>query len=104
MSFDEIFDRVQTGSSKWTAMEAAFGLTGDDLLPMWVADMDFVAPEFLTRTVQDLARAGDYGYFSHTPGYLDAVAWWAETRHGWAVARPAGTRTSRSTASSSPTS
>ena len=85
MSFDESFDRVKTGASKWTAMEAAFGLTGDDLLPMWVADMDFVAPDFLTRAVQDLAQAGDYGYFSHIPSYLDAVAWWAETRHGWAV-------------------
>lgn len=84
-SFDQSFDRVKTRSEKWTGMEAEFGLTGDDLLPMWVADMDFQAPDFLTQAVHDLADAGDFGYFRHTDSYLDAVAWWAQTRHGWTI-------------------
>lgn len=85
MNFDETFDRVATRSSKWTALESAFGLSGDDLLPMWVADMDFRPPAFLTQAVLGLAEAGDYGYFNHTGSYLEAVAWWARTRHGWEI-------------------
>jgi cystathionine beta-lyase len=85
MTFDQTFDRLKTRSSKWTALEDAFGLTGEDLLPMWVADMDFLAPDFLTRAVRDLAEAGDFGYFNHTDSYLESVAWWATTRHGWKI-------------------
>ncbi|MCB1347333.1 MAG: aminotransferase, partial [Maritimibacter sp.] len=85
MSLDKTFDRIATRSSKWTAMEAGFGLTGDDLLPMWVADMDFEAPDFLKDAVRGLADKGDFGYFSHTDSYLAAVAWWAQTRHGWEI-------------------
>ena len=85
MSFDKTFDRIATRSSKWTAMEAGFGLTGGDLLPMWVADMDFEAPDFLKDAVRGLADKGDFGYFSHTDSYLAAVAWWAQTRHGWEI-------------------
>ncbi len=85
MTFDETFDRVKTRSAKWTAMEAAFGLKGDDLLPMWVADMDFRAPDFLHDAARGLAEAGDFGYFNHVDSYFDAVAWWASTRHGWEI-------------------
>ncbi len=85
MTFDDTFDRVTTRSSKWTGMEAYFGLAGDDLLPMWVADMDFRPPTFLTDAVHALADAGDYGYFSHTDSYLEAVAWWTKTRHRWDI-------------------
>ena len=73
MTFDDTFDRVKTRSSKWTGMAAYFGLTGDDLLPMWVADMDFVPPDFLTDAVHGLAEAGDFGYFSHTDDSVHAV-------------------------------
>lgn len=85
MTFDETFDRVKTRSAKWTAMQAAFGLTGDDLLAMWVADMDFRPPAFLTDAVRGLAEAGDFGYFNHIDSYFEAVAWWASTRHGWKI-------------------
>ena len=85
MTFDDTFDRVKTRSSKWTAMETGFGLTGDDLLAMWVADMDFRAPDFLTDATRGLAQAGDYGYFNHVDSYFEAVAWWAATRHGWEI-------------------
>ena len=85
MTFDETFDRVKTRSSKWTGMATYFGLTGDDLLPMWVADMDFKAPDFLTGAARQLADAGDFGYFNHVDSYFEAVAWWAETRHRWPI-------------------
>lgn len=84
-SFDEIFDRVATRSSKWTLLESGFGLAGDDLLPMWVADMDFRAPGFLADAVRAVADGGDLGYFAHHDTYRDAVCWWARERHGWAI-------------------
>ena len=101
MNFDEIYDRVATRSSKWTLMEAEFGVAGDDLLPMWIADMDFKAPAFLTDAARAVADSGDFGYHTHTGSYRDAVCWWAQARHGWTI-EPAWTlwpkrRRSRST-------
>ncbi len=84
--FDKTYDRVATRSSKWTLPEKAFGISGgDDLLPMWVADMDFTAPSFLTDAVQELAAAGDFGYFAHVDTMFDAIKWWMDTRHGWKI-------------------
>lgn len=85
MSFDEIYDRVATRSSKWTTLESEFGITDDDVLPMWIADMDFRAPDFLTDAVHGAADSGDFGYFAHEDTYREAVAWWTKTRHGWAI-------------------
>ena len=85
MDFDETYDRIATRSSKWTLVEPAFGITGDDVLPMWIADMDFRAPAFLTDAVRAVADSGDFGYFAHADSYRDAVCWWTKTRHGWAI-------------------
>ncbi len=85
MNFDETYDRIASRSAKWTAMQAAFGVTGEDPLPMWIADMDFKAPDFLTKAARDVAEIGDYGYFAHLDSYYEAVCWWAKTRHGWEI-------------------
>lgn len=84
--FDARFDRIKTQSVKWTLTEKALGVpASDDLLPMWVADMDFVTPDFLTGAVHELADLGDFGYFAHEGRMYEAVSWWMKTRHGWAV-------------------
>ncbi|GKY86925.1 MalY/PatB family protein [Sinisalibacter aestuarii] len=85
MNFDEIYDRVATRSSKWTLMASGFGITDAETLPMWVADMDFRAPSFLSDAVREVAEAGDFGYFAHTDTYREAAAWWSKTRHGWEI-------------------
>lgn len=85
MNFDEVYDRIATRSSKWTLVESEFGIKGDDVLPMWIADMDFKAPSFLTDAVHAAADAGDFGYYAHKDTYRDAVAWWSKTRHGWEI-------------------
>jgi len=43
-SFDTIIERRNTACLKWDAVASRYGVTGDDLLPMWVADMDFRRP------------------------------------------------------------
>ena len=85
MNFDEIIDRRNTHSSKWDTMEALYGISNDDGLSMWVADMDFRAPECVQDAVERLQKHGIYGYFGDDSAYRDAVCWWMGTRHNWPV-------------------
>lgn len=84
--FDQIIDRVGTRCSKWDDMQAAYGVSPDDGgLAMWVADMDFRPPAAVQRAVETTAAHGLYGYPGANPGYLDAIRWWMESRHGWRI-------------------
>ncbi|WP_095587344.1 MalY/PatB family protein [Actibacterium ureilyticum] len=83
--FDAPVDRRGTDSSKWDMMERAFGVSPDDGLAMWVADMDFPAPDFLQDAVKGLLAKANYGYFAGYETFLDAVQWWMQTRHGWTI-------------------
>lgn len=87
--FDDVIDRRQTSSLKWNAARVllADDEVAADPLPMWVADMDFRAPEPVRRA---LAAAVDEGVFGYPAGaqasYLAAVTGWQEKRFGWGVA------------------
>ena len=85
MSFDDVINRVGTNSSKWDLMERAFGVPADDGIAMWIADMDFAAPDFLQNATQGLIEKANYGYFCGLESFHEAVNWWMETRHGWRV-------------------
>ncbi|MEL6648047.1 MAG: PatB family C-S lyase [Pseudomonadota bacterium] len=81
--FDERIDRRGTNSSKWDGLERFTGVTADDALAMWVADMDFRAPPFLQDAVQRLMDQANYGYFAGDASMNAQVAWWMKNRHGW---------------------
>ena len=85
MTFDTLIDRRGTNSAKWDAMETVFGVSPDDGLGMWVADMDFAAPDFLQDAVKGILAKANYGYFIGDVAYREAVAWWMQTRHNWKV-------------------
>lgn len=85
MSFDTLTHRFGTGSSKWDLMEPAFGIPSGEGLPMWIADKDFEAPDFLQDAVRNLLERADYGYFCDFDSFHDSVLWWMDTRHGWQV-------------------
>lgn len=85
MNFDEVIDRRNTNSAKWDRMEAYSGVSAKDGIAMWVADMDFRAPEFLQDAVRGLIDKANYGYFASDDETREAVAWWMRTRHGWAA-------------------
>jgi cystathionine beta-lyase len=85
MSFDTLTHRIGTGSTKWDMMQPAFGISPDEGLPMWVADKDFEAPDFLQKAMRGLLDRADYGYFCDTDSFHDAIVWWQETRHGWQI-------------------
>lgn len=85
--FDEVIDRRGTHSVKWDGMAQAYGVSPQDGIPMWVADMDFRPPTCVQRAVEALAGHGVYGYWGDDAPYLEAIRWWMQARHGWAVER-----------------
>jgi len=85
MDFDTPIDRRGTHSSKWDMMEKVYGVSPEDGLAMWVADMDFAAPDPVRDAVRGLADHGVFGYFGDDRAYRGAIRWWMQTRHGWDV-------------------
>ena len=83
MTFDDLMERRGYGCTKWDRMEAYGGVSSDDGLPMWVADMDFPPPEVVLNAGRALMERGDFGYFTGDAGANRAAAWWMKTRHGW---------------------
>ena len=84
--FDEVVDRRKTGSLKWDGTQKRFGVAGDDLLPMWVADTEFLTPAPVIEALVRRARHGVFGYSVAPAAYFEAVQGWMRRRHGWDVA------------------
>ncbi|MBD3206946.1 putative C-S lyase [Candidatus Bathyarchaeota archaeon] len=79
--FDEKIDRTSRSSAKWTLMKRLTGY--EDLIPLWVADMDFaVAPE-IVEALKDRASHPIYGYTAYPDGYFTGLINWMDKRHGW---------------------
>ncbi|GAB5446912.1 MalY/PatB family protein [Gymnodinialimonas sp.] len=85
MSFDEIIDRRGTHCVKWDMMETLYGVSPQDGISMWVADMDFRPPECVQQAVAEMHAHGVYGYFGDDSKYRAAICWWMQERHGWTV-------------------
>lgn len=84
-NFDEMIDRVGTHSVKWDGMQELYGVSPDEGIAMWVADMDFRPPASVQRALEDMAAQGIYGYWGDNSAYHAAIQWWMQTRHGWNV-------------------
>jgi cystathionine beta-lyase len=82
-NFDKIIDREKTASVKYDLREAYFGKA--DVLPMWVADMDFETPDFIGKAVSKRAEHPVYGYSFRPESYFTAFTTWVEKRHQWPV-------------------
>ncbi len=81
--FDRVIDRRNTGSVKWDLAEARLGY--HDIIPMWVADMDFRAPEPIIEALRKVADLGIYGYAARMPSYYDAFISWMSQRFNWEI-------------------
>ena len=81
--FDKIINREQTASVKYDLRELYFGR--NDVLPMWVADMDFETPEFIRQAVTERALHPVYGYSFRPESYFTAYMDWVAGRHNWRV-------------------
>ncbi|PIE13696.1 MAG: aminotransferase [Rhodobacterales bacterium] len=85
MNFDDVIERRGTHSVKWDMMEKIYGVSREDGIAMWVADMDFRPPQCIADALARMAETGIYGYYGDDSGYLNAICWWMENRHGWTV-------------------
>lgn len=76
--FDRLIDRRPTASNKWRKFDK-------DVLPLWVADMDFASPEPVVRALRERAEHGVYGYVFEEPEFFEVVADRIQKRYGWRV-------------------
>ncbi|OON86574.1 aminotransferase [Oribacterium sp. C9] len=81
--FDSIHNRKNTDSIKWDFGMQRMGR--DDLLPLWVADMDFRLPDEVLKNISKRVEHGIFGYTDPGDEYLNAVSNWFERRHGFSV-------------------
>ena len=76
--FDQIIDRRNTGSTKWDRY-------GEDILPMWVADMDFMSPQPVIEALRRRVAHGVFGYPGENEALKCAIQDWLLMRFGWEV-------------------
>lgn len=79
--FDELVERRGTGCVKWDESSS------DDMIPLWVADMDFKAAPAIQAAIRKRAEHGVFGYTHVGEDYYAAVISWFRRRHGWAIRR-----------------
>ena len=84
-NFDEIIDRHGTESVKWDAVSERWGR--NDLLPMWVADMDFRTPSFVMNALRKRLEHEVLGYTFACEEWYTSIINWLQSRHGWKVKR-----------------
>ena len=81
--FNEVLDRKNTNSLKWDYRKQRFGR--DDILPMWVADMDFKSPGLITEAIIERAKHGVFGYTEASERLSSALIDWMKKRHSWEI-------------------
>ncbi len=81
--FDKIIERRGTDSVKYDILQSLYGT--EDIIPMWVADMDFEVPDFIRKAVIERARHEVYGYTFRPKRFYETIAGWLLSMHGWKV-------------------
>ena len=84
-NFDEIIDRRGTDSVKWDAVGERFGR--NDLLPLWVADMDFRTPPFIIEALRTRMEHEVLGYTFASEAWYTSIIAWLQKRYGWTIQR-----------------
>lgn len=84
IDFDQLIDRSGTHSLKYTARQRLFGR--EDAIPLWVADMDFAAPQAVSQALSARAQHPLYGYTEYSAALYQAVQQWFSRRHHWEIA------------------
>jgi cystathionine beta-lyase len=82
-NFDELANREGTNCIKYDLREETFGIK--DVIPMWVADMDFNTPDFIVNALQNRLNHKLYGYSFRPQEYHASIINWLKSRHNWQV-------------------
>lgn len=85
MNFDFPVDRKNTNCIKHDGMQQFLG--AEDAIPMWVADMDFLTPEFISTAIKKRTDHSLFGYPLRQDGYFTSIINWLERRHQWRTQR-----------------
>ncbi len=83
--FDQEINREGSSSVKYDGRQAMFGKS--DVIPVWVADMDFAAPPAVTQALIERAAHPIYGYTLFPDSLYQALIDWMQRRHGWTIQR-----------------
>ncbi|MBU2553338.1 MAG: PatB family C-S lyase [Bacteroidetes bacterium] len=83
IDFDKVVDRENTSCVKYDLRQKIFDRP--DVIPMWVADMDFPTPDFIRKAVLQRAENPIYGYSFRPESYVDSIQKWLLRRHGWST-------------------
>lgn len=81
--FDKYIERNNTNSVKYDINEIYFG--EKDVMPLWVADMDFETPEFIRNAIIERANHPVYGYTIRGAGFFASIINWMTKRHQWDI-------------------
>lgn len=82
-NFDEEIQREGTSSVKYDLRKEIFG--SKDVIPMWVADMDFRTPDFIISSLEKRLDHGILGYSFRAPEYNQSIADWLRIRQDWTI-------------------
>ena len=82
-NFNKIIDRTNNFSAKWSEMNKNFG--SNDLLPMWVADMDFLTAPCIMEALKDRLEQGIFGYTTRPSSYNESIVNWLDNRFSWKI-------------------
>jgi cystathionine beta-lyase len=84
-NFDEIIDRRNTGAIKYERCKALYG--SDEVLPLWVADMDFRTPDFIFEAIRERCEHPILGYSMPPKEFYPSLIQWIKDHHQWEVKR-----------------
>lgn len=88
--FDQTLNRRCTNSVKWDAMEKIYGLSDTtEILPMWIADMDFAPPSVVAAALQKHAKEAIFGYSYVGEEAKQAIVDWQKSRYNWHIEQEA---------------
>lgn len=82
-NFDEIIERRGTDSIKYDQLEERFG--NADLLPLWVADMDFRTPDFIVEAIRKRCEHELFGYTYASDAYYESIINWVHYKYNWKI-------------------
>lgn len=82
-NFDEQITREGTNCIKYDFRKEVFGK--EDVLPLWVADMDFRTPDFIINALRERLDHEILGYTFRPESYHEAITNWIQRRHGWTI-------------------
>ena len=86
-SFEDILDRKDNGSKKWSKeyINKRFKISDEENYPLFIADMDYKLPEEIINPINELITKGDFGYFDVRDSFYDSVIQWYKKNYSCAI-------------------